>query len=255
MSLLHSIILGKGKPLLILHGLFGMSDNWKTLGMRFAEDYEVHLIDQRNHGRSFHAEDFSYELMVQDLLEYISHYQLDQVNIIGHSMGGKTAMLFAVNYPEKVRKIIIADISPKFYPVHHQLIVGALEALDFEKLSSRKEIDEVLQEYIEEQSIRQFIMKNIYRIERDRFAFRFNLKSISKNLEEVGKALPAEAIFDGDVLFLKGDRSGYILKKDEALIKAHFPNSFIEIIPNAGHWLHAENPAVFYQKIMNFLGN
>jgi pimeloyl-ACP methyl ester carboxylesterase len=255
MPLLHSIILGKGEPLLILHGLFGMSDNWKTLGMRFAEDYEVHLIDQRNHGRSFHAEDFSYELMVQDLLEYISHYQLDQVNIIGHSMGGKTAMLFAVNYPEKVRKIIIADISPKFYPVHHQLIVGALEALDFEKLSSRKEIDEVLQEYIEEQSIRQFIMKNIYRIERDRFAFRFNLKSISKNLDEVGKALPAEAIFNGDVLFLKGERSGYILKKDEALIKAHFPNSFIEIIPNAGHWLHAENPAVFYQKIMNFLGN
>ena len=255
MPLLHSIILGKGEPLLILHGLFGMSDNWKTLGMRFAEDYEVHLIDQRNHGRSFHAEDFSYELMVQDLLEYVSHYQLDQVNIIGHSMGGKTAMLFAVNYPEKVRKIIIADISPKFYPVHHQLIVGALEALDFEKLSSRKEIDEVLQEYIEEQSIRQFIMKNIYRIERDRFAFRFNLKSISKNLDEVGKALPAEAIFNGDVLFLKGERSGYILKKDEALIKAHFPNSFIEIIPNAGHWLHAENPAVFYQKIMNFLGN
>ena len=124
-----------------------------------------------------------------------------------------------------------------------------------EKLSSRKEIDEVLQEYIEEQSIRQFIMKNIYRIERDRFAFRFNLKSISKNLDEVGKALPAEAIFNGDVLFLKGERSGYILKKDEALIKAHFPNSFIEIIPNAGHWLHAENPAVFYQKIMNFLGN
>ena len=255
MPLLHSIILGKGEPLLILHGLFGMSDNWKTLGMKFAEDYEVHLIDQRNHGRSFHADDFSYELMMQDLLNYIDHYQLGQVNILGHSMGGKTAMLFAVNYPEKVKKIIIADISPKFYPVHHQLIVGALEAIDFEKVSSRKEIDEVLQEFIEEQSIRQFIMKNIYRIGKDKFAFRFNLKSISKNLEEVGKALPEKARFDGDILFLKGDRSGYILKKDKTLIKEHFPNSIVEIVPGAGHWLHAENPAVFYQKVMLFLRN
>ncbi len=255
MPLLHSIILGKGEPLLILHGLFGMSDNWKTLGMKFAEDYEVHLIDQRNHGRSFHADDFSYELMVQDLLEYTDHYQLDKVNMIGHSMGGKTAMLFAVNYPEKLKKLIIVDISPKYYPIHHQIIVGALESLNFDSLHSRKEIDKVLQEYIEEESIRQFVMKNIYRIEKDKFAFRFNLTSISKHLAEVGKALSSKSKYYGDTLFLKGERSGYILKSDEELIKEHFPNSKIEKISNAGHWLHAENPVEFYQKLMNFMKN
>jgi len=255
MPLLHSIIFGKGEPLLILHGLFGMSDNWKTLGMKFAEDYEVHLIDQRNHGRSFHADEFSYELMVQDLLAYTEHFQLDKVNMIGHSMGGKTAMLFAVNYPEKLKKLIIADISPKYYPIHHQTIVRALESLNFENLHSRKEIDQVLKEYIEEESIRQFIMKNIYRIEKDKFALRFNLKSISEHLTEVGKALPSGSKFYGDTLFLKGMRSGYILKSDEELIKGHFPNAKIEKISNAGHWLHAENPVEFYQKLINFLKN
>jgi pimeloyl-ACP methyl ester carboxylesterase len=255
MPLLHSIILGKGKPLLILHGLFGMSDNWKTLALKFAEDFQVHIIDQRNHGRSFHSDEFSYQLMVEDLLNYIDHYQLDSLNIIGHSMGGKTAMLFSVKYPEKVKKLIIADISPKYYPVHHQLIVGALEAIDFEKLSSRKEIDEVLQEFIEEQNIRQFIMKNIYRIDKDRFAFRFNLKSISKNLPEVGKALSERAVFTGDVLFLKGDRSSYILKNDKELIRSHFPKANIKTIVNAGHWLHAENSSDFYNEIIKFIKN
>ena len=175
--------------------------------------------------------------------------------MIGHSMGGKTAMLFAVNYPEKLKKLIIADISPKYYPIHHQTIVGALESLNFESLHSRKEIDQVLKEYIEEESIRQFIMKNIYRIEKDKFAFRFNLKSISEHLAEVGKALPSGSKFYGDTLFLKGMRSGYILKSDEELIKEHFPNAKIEKISNAGHWLHAENPAEFYQKLMKFMKN
>ncbi len=253
MSLLHAIVLGKGEPLLILHGLFGMSDNWKTLGMKFAENFQVHLIDQRNHGRSFHTDEFSYELMVEDLLTYIDYYQLGKVNIIGHSMGGKTAMLFAAKYPEKVNKVVIADISPKFYPVHHRFITDALEAVDFKKVTSRKEIDTILEQFIKEENIRQFMMKNIYRIGKDRFAYRFNLKSISEHLEEVGKALPEGNCFSGPILFLKGDRSGYILKNDKQLIKDHFPKAEIETVSNAGHWLHAENPAEFYKKVMNFI--
>lgn len=250
---LHSIILGKGEPLLILHGLFGMGDNWKSLGMRFAEDYEVHLIDQRNHGRSFHSDDFSYELMTEDLLRYMQHHNIDRAYLLGHSMGGKTVMNTAVVHPEKVKKLIVADIAPKYYPVHHTFILDALHELDLQKMKTRGEIDAALREYIDDSGIRQFIMKNIYRKTRDTFAFRFNLDSITEHIEEVGRELPVYAQYDGPVLFLKGARSSYIKPEDEALIRAHFPNSEIKTIQHAGHWLHAENPGDFYNEVINFL--
>ena len=154
MELLHSQIIGEGQPILILHGFLGMSDNWKTLGSRFSENYQVYLIDQRNHGRSFHSEAFSYEFMVEDLAYYIEHYQLSNVIILGHSMGGKVAMLFAVTYPEKVSKLIVADIAPRFYPRHHEMILDGLNAVDFSKVNSRSEIDAILKNYISEYSIR-----------------------------------------------------------------------------------------------------
>ncbi|MDH5415272.1 MAG: alpha/beta fold hydrolase, partial [Flavobacteriaceae bacterium] len=150
MPLLHSKILGNGEPLLILHGFFGMGDNWKSLGNTFAEKYEVHLIDQRNHGRSFHSDEFSYEVMVEDLFNYIKHHQIDYANFLGHSMGGKTVMLFAMTYPEFVNRLIVADIAPRFYPRHHDIILAGLNAIDFTNLRSRNEIDKVLEDYIPE---------------------------------------------------------------------------------------------------------
>ncbi len=253
MQLLHSIILGSGEPLLILHGFFGMGDNWKTLANKFSSDFQVHIIDHRNHGRSFHSDDFSYELMVEDLLYYISYYKLSKVNIMGHSMGGKVGMLFAVEFSEKVNKLIVADIAPKFYPLHHQFIFKALHSVDFSIIKSRNEIDEILKNYISESRIRQFLLKNVYRKTKDSFAFRINLQSLTDNVEEVGEALSPFTQFEGETLFLRGENSDYILEEDKVLIKNHFPNSYIETISNAGHWLHAENPNDFFNKIIIFL--
>ena len=253
MQLLHSIVLGSGEPLLILHGFFGMGDNWKTLANKFSTDFQVHIIDHRNHGRSFHSDDFSYELMIEDLLYYISYYKLTKVNILGHSMGGKIGMLFAVEFSEKVNKLVVADIAPRYYPPHHQFILEALNSVDFSKISSRNEVDDILKEYISEYRIRQFLLKNVYRKSKDSFGFRMNLHSLTENVEEVGEALPSFTQFDGETLFLKGENSGYISFEDEVLIKNHFPNSIVETISNAVHLLHAENPNEFFDKINLFL--
>jgi pimeloyl-ACP methyl ester carboxylesterase len=251
--ILHSKILGSGKPLIILHGYFGMGDNWKSLANEFSNHFEVHILDQRNHGRSFHTTDFSYELMVEDLANYIQYHQLKNIQIIGHSMGGKTAMLFATTYPELVSKLIVADISPRFYSPHHHFILDALNAVDFTIQKTRREVETVLKQYIDEEGIRQFLLKNVYWKEKGQLAFRFNLESLTENNNEVGEALPSFAQFDKDTLFLRGENSGYIGESDHALIDAHFSNNNIITIKNAGHWLHAENPIDFYKEVMDFL--
>ncbi len=255
MKLLHSIILGEGEPLLILHGFFGMGDNWKSLANKFGENFQVHIIDQRNHGRSFHSDEFTYELMVEDLMNYIEFHQLAKVNLLGHSMGGKTAMLFAVEFPEKVNKLIVADIAPRYYPPHHQYIIEALNAVDFTQVKSRNEIDTIFKKYIPDIGIRQFLSKNVYRKTKDEFAYRFNLECLTECFDEVGVGLPPITQFDGKTLFLKGEKSGYVSNDDEALINAHFSNSKIVTISNAGHWLHAENPTDFYNNVVRFLEN
>ena len=252
---LHSKIIGEGKPLLILHGYFGMGDNWKSHANKFAEDgFQVHLIDQRNHGRSFHSDDFNYELLVEDLLAYIEYHQLEKVNLLGHSMGGKTAMLFAVEYPEHIKKLIVADISPREYPPHHHDILNALNSIDFSVQNSRKLVDDKLAELIPQVGIRQFLLKNTYWREKGQIDFRFNLISLTENNIEVGAALPSFTIFEGDTLFLRGGNSDYITTEDESLINAHFPKANVKTIENAGHWLHAENPKDFYSEAIVFLG-
>ncbi|MDP6922566.1 MAG: alpha/beta fold hydrolase [Lutibacter sp.] len=253
MKPLHSVILGEGPPLLILHGYLGMGDNWRTLGKRFAESFQVHLIDQRNHGRSFHSEAFDYELLVDDLLNYMSFHQLSQVHLLGHSMGGKVAMLLAVSHPEKVRKLVVADIAPKYYPPHHQQILSALNAVDFSIHNSRQKVEELLKTYIEEAGVRQFLLKNVYRKTWETLAFRFHLQSLTTHYNEVGTPLPSFSHFDGDTLFLKGAHSTYILADDQALIEAHFSKAVLRTISRAGHWLHAENPAQFFQEVSSFL--
>ena len=251
--MLYSLIEGEGKPLLILHGFLGMSDNWKTLAGEYAQaGFQVHLLDLRNHGRSFHADAFNYEVMAQDIYDYCLQNKLDKVDIIGHSMGGKTAMLFATEHPELVDKLIVADIGPKFYPQHHQSILEGLNAVDFTKKPSRSEVEEILKNYISDFGTRQFLMKSLFWIETGQLAFRFNLPVFIEKIEEIGKALPDDAIFNKPTLFIRGGNSNYILGEDFDAIKKHFPMANFSTIPNAGHWLHAENPKLFYEISLKF---
>jgi len=252
MEVLHSKILGSGQPFLILHGFLGMSDNWKTLGNKYAENFEVHLIDQRNHGRSFHSEEFSYNLMVNDLKKYIDFHNLEGCILLGHSMGGKTAMQFALAYPELIQKLIIADIAPKTYPAHHQYILKALSEVDFTIQKSRKEIEVILSNYIPESGVIQFLMKNIYRKNKMELAYRFNLPILLKKYNEVVISFKSNSAFNKPTLFLKGSNSNYITPGDLVTIERNFTNASVEEITNSGHWLHAEQPQEFYKKTIKF---
>ncbi len=253
---LHSNIIGEGKPLLIIHGFLGMSDNWKTLASQYAEQgFQVHALDLRNHGKSFHSNDWGYDFMVQDVVEYCQFHKLDKVDVIGHSMGGKVVMLLATNYPELVDKLVVADIGPKFYAPHHQTILASLNAVDFSKKPSRAEVEEIVSGYIHDFGTRQFLLKNLYWKEPGQLDFRFNLKVFTENTSVIGDALPFENHFDQDTLFLRGDKSDYILDSDFETIYHHFPNAIIETVSNAGHWLHAENPKEFFEKTVHFLNN
>ena len=249
---LYSRVLGEGQPLLIIHGLFGMSDNWQSLAKRYADYFEVHLIDQRNHGRSPHADEFSYLHLSNDLHQYIVDNQLIDVIIIGHSLGGKTAMQFAVSYPEFLSMLIIVDISPRFYPIHHDKIIEGLKMLDFSILKSRSQADAVLSEYIEEGDVRQFLLKSMYWKEKGQLDFRFNLKSISQNIANVGEALDNEANCSIPTLFIKGGNSNYINDDDEDLIFKHFTDAEIQTVDEVGHWLHAEKPQEFFEMTIRF---
>ncbi|OCB74396.1 alpha/beta fold hydrolase [Flavobacterium crassostreae] len=252
--MLYSKIEGQGKPLLILHGFLGMSDNWKTIGVQLATNgYQVHLLDLRNHGRSFHSEEFSYQLMVQDIYAYCQAHALNNIAIIGHSMGGKTAMLFATTYPELVCKLLVADIGPKFYPQHHQTILAGLNAVDFGQKPSRSTVEATLEHYITDFGTRQFLMKSLYWQEPKQLAFRFNLAVFNKKIDAIGVALPEDAQYNKLTLFIRGANSDYILDKDIEGIKKHFPEATLETIANAGHWLHAENPKQFYEVARIFL--
>jgi len=251
---LHSNIIGEGKPFIILHGFLGMGDNWKTLAKQFAaSNYQVHLVDQRNHGRSFHSNEFDYELMAEDLKAYCNLNNLKDIVLLGHSMGGKTAMLLATKYPELVYKLIIADISPRYYPIHHDAILDGLGRLDFSKLKSRGEADDVLSEYVQDVGTRMFLLKNLYWVEKGQLGLRLNLEVLKANVSEVGEALPMHSTFNKETLFLRGDKSEYIGETDEAIIRRHFLNSEIVTISNAGHWLHAENPKEFYDNVIKFI--
>jgi esterase len=252
--MLYSRIEGQGKPLLIIHGFLGMSDNWKSFASLYAaEGFQSHLLDLRNHGKSFHSEVFNYDSMVEDVLEYCNFHNFDEVSIIGHSMGGKVAMLFATKYPEKVEKLIVADIGPKYYAPHHQDIFAGLNAVDFSSKPTRTEVEEILYPYIPDFGTRQFLMKNLYWIEPNQLAFRFNLAVFNNNIDVIGTALPEESVFEKPTLFIRGGNSNYILDADLPEIKNHFPNFQLVTIPNVGHWLHAENPKLFFEETARFL--
>ncbi len=245
---------GSGRPLIILHGLFGMGDNWATLSRAFAEKgFEVFVPDLRNHGRSPHAAEFNYSLMAKDLSEFIALNGLTKVSLIGHSMGGKVAMYFAALFPEQIDKLIIVDIGTKYYPPHHQSVLAAIHAVRPEELTSRKEAEAILRESLSEESTIQFLLKNLYWNEKEKLDWRFNLESIEKNIEEVGGALPADFHIETPSLFIAGERSGYIKVEDHAEIKKDFSTVEFAVIPDAGHWVHAENPEDFFKVSLSFL--
>ncbi|WP_423997841.1 alpha/beta fold hydrolase [Maribacter sp. IgM3_T14_3] len=253
-QILHSVILGEGKPLCILHGFLGMLDNWKTLGTLYAENgYCVHLIDQRNHGKSFHSPDFNYDILADDLLNYLDEHDITSTALIGHSMGGKTAMQFACTYPERVNRLLVADIAPKYYPPHHQDIINGLNAIDTSNLKSRNDADQQLKKHISNPGIRQFLLKNLDRDENKKLCFKFNLEVLSEKMEEIGDNINSTDSYDGPTLFLRGDKSEYVTKNDAEIIRRHFPKATVETIDNAGHWLHAENPDQFFEKSLTFL--
>ena len=252
--ILHSKVIGNGIPFLILHGFLGMGDNWKSIALRLSRiGYQIHLIDQRNHGRSFHSQNFSYESMANDLKMYCHHHKLKDFILLGHSMGGKTAMLFAAINPDFVIKLIIADIAPRFYPIHHQQILEGLSKLDFNLIDSRKKADIELSKHVDDFVVRQFLLKNLYWVCPGVLGLRLNLKILMENVNEIGESLPSNLTVNTETLFLKGDRSEYISDKDINLIGNQFEKFSVKTIPNSGHWLHAENPEDFFTEILNFL--
>jgi pimeloyl-ACP methyl ester carboxylesterase len=254
--MLYSKIEGSGTPLLILHGFLGMSDNWKSLAMQYAANgFEVHTLDLRNHGRSFHSDEFNYPAMVNDVIDYCQEKNLNHITVIGHSMGGKIAMLLATSYPSLVDKLIVADIAPKYYAPHHQDILAGLNAVDFTTKPSRQEVENTLMDYIPDFGTRQFLLKSLYWETPGQLAFRFNLAVFNKEIEIIGHSLPDGLVFDKPTLFIRGGNSKYILDSDWDLILKHFPNADLVSIPNVGHWLHAENPNEFVTKSLSFLTN
>jgi len=259
---------GSGSPIVIIHGLYGSSDNWLTIAKKLAADHQVYLIDQRNHGHSPNADEHTYHAMKNDLAEFFDEHQIKKAIIMGHSMGGKTAMCFAADYPEKVEKLIIVDIAPKDYfllpnqarDYQHNNILKAMLDLDMSQIDSRKQIETHLNERIGDLQVVLFLLKNVQRKkESQHFEWRLNVPILYQNLDEIISGVNAKwfddrlPIFQYPVLFIKGANSSYILPDDFASIRKIYPDCQIEEIPNAGHWLHAEQPQLFLEAVSKFI--
>lgn len=244
------------QPLVILHGLFGMSDNWVSFAKNVSEEgFHVFVPDQRNHGRSGHSGIHNYVAMVDDLLEFLDSLALDQVFLLGHSMGGKTAMQFSIDYPERVRKLVVVDISPASgtHGETHRGIIDALLSADFGQYNGRQEAATALKGLIPSQRLRQFLQKNLYWKDRGSLGWRINLEAVRENLHEIFKSIDTPIPFDKPVLFIRGGHSDYIPDRDFPLIVSLFPQARIKTIPGAGHWLHAEQPDEFLRELLFFL--
>ncbi len=249
---LHYRVMGEGAPLFILHGLFGSADNWQTLGKRFAEDYTVYFVDQRNHGHSPHSEEFSYDLMASDFLTLVDDLGIRKFNLLGHSMGGKTAIEFTKDHPTRVNKLIIADISHKGYAPHHDQLLAGLNALNLSQIKTRGEADNALAAYISEVGVRQFLLKNLYWIQPGQLGWRINLPVLTRSINDIVGEIKFDQIHV-PTLFLRGGQSNYILPSDFEQIRLKFPLSQIHTIQESGHWIHAEAPEEFYQTVLAFL--
>ncbi len=246
---------GTGSPFIILHGLFGISDNWATLGKRFGERFRVIIPDLRNHGRSPHSDLFDFPSMEQDILELIEEETEGRVMLMGHSLGGRVAVNLALHHPGVIGKLVIVDISLRKYPPQreHLDLIGAMNALDLSKSGSRSEIEERLRQRIPSLKLRRFLMKNLYWSERGQLSWRLNLPVIIESLPAIfdGGCLPG--LYPGPALFVRGERSDYILESDLQAINEKFPGATIRTVRGATHWVHADNPGEFYKVVSSFL--
>lgn len=251
--MLNHKIIGEGDPIIILHGLFGMLDNWLTVAKELSKDYMVILIDLRNHGKSLHSEEWSIALMAKDVIDFLHENWIYECIVIGHSMGGKVVMEMALQEADLVQKLIVVDIAPKAYPPGHALIFQALHAVPVKEVQSRNEVQEVLSKYIPEPGVHLFLMKNLSRDKNGGFKWKMNLASISENYETLIQPTRTDSQYDGPTLFLRGDHSNYILDEDYELINEIFPNSTLKTIKDAGHWIHADQKDVLIEEVRRFI--
>lgn len=251
---LHYKKIGEGNPFIILHGLFGSGDNWQSFARNLSvNNYSVYLVDLRNHGHSPHADHHNYKAMSEDVVAMIEQEHLEQPVILGHSMGGKVAMKLAIDYRDLLSKLIVVDIAPYTYPLHHQKILAALNSVDLNQLHTRGEVEKKLAEQIEDNGTRQFLLKNLYWKADNQLAWRFNLPIIEKDIAEIGVATESETLVDISTLFVKGELSDYIdISKFESF-KKNFPKAEIVEIKNAGHWVHADNPNELLKAVLEFV--
>lgn len=252
---LHYRSFGEGQPLVILHGLFGTSDNWQTLARGFSEKgLKLYLVDQRNHGHSPHSDEMDYFAMSEDLRELFDAENISDAVLLGHSMGGKAAMYFAQENAQRLDKLIVADMGIKKYPPHHQLIFEALLAVDLDKVKTRKEAEEIITSHIPDKSTSQFLLKNLYWSEREKLEWRMNLPVLYRDIEKILDEVPNK-VCNVETLFIRGEKSNYILEEDWDDIQKLFPNSKLETLVGAGHWVHAEKPREFFELVMDFVSS
>ena len=235
--------LGNGPPLIILHGLFGMSDNWLSIASRIAERHTVYIPDQRNHGRSPNNDRFNYQVLVDDLMQFMNLHSLNSVRLIGHSMGGKVAMQAAIKYPEKFTKLVVVDIAPKKYATHFfKSLLEQLTKINLDRVKSYSEVNEQMALKISSPLIRQFVLKNLYRDEQHNFRWRIDLNSINNNIDSIVDSSVYGGVYEDDTLFIRGGESEYVLDSDMPNIKTIFPNAQVYTIPLATHWVHSDAP-------------
>lgn len=249
--LLNHKIFGSGEPLVILHGLFGSLDNWLTHAKKLSEYYQVILVDQRNHGHSEWSDDFNYDLLSDDLEKLLKYLKLDKIILLGHSMGGKTAISFTQKYPEKISKLIVVDIGVKEYPMHHDEILKGLNSIDLELVNSRSEATKILSKFIDSEGVKQFLLKNLYWIEKGKLAWRINIPILEKNMSNILTELDNTEVFD-QTLFIRGALSNYIIDEDIEKLESIFNDFQLVTIENAGHWVHAEQPETFIETVLSF---
>ena len=250
---LHAKVAGKGEPIILLHGLFGSLENLGGIARLLSKSFEVHSLDLRNHGRSPHHQQMHYASLAADVEHYMNSVNLDKVHILGHSMGGKTGMQLALDFPERVNKLIVADIAPVQYGRHHDDVFQGLQRIDPSQLKSRQQADELIRKDVPEIAVRQFLLKNLVKHGAGSFGWRMNLSAIKDNYIHIIAGQHHERAFAGKVLFIKGGASDYIKPQYKEHTIKLFPKAEIRVIPNTGHWLHAEKPDVFTAICKRFL--